>query len=70
MTVTPQHEISKTLNYSKIPLKILNVYFWGTSVDFWGTNVYFRGTNRCFRFFLNLLFVAWGLWDSVARGAP
>ena len=29
VTVTPQQEISKTLNSSKIPLKILNVYFWG-----------------------------------------
>ena len=43
VTVTPQHEISKTLNSSKIPLKILNVYFWGKNVYFWGTSVYFWG---------------------------
>ena len=28
MTVTPQQEISKTLNSSKNSLKILNIYFW------------------------------------------
>ena len=49
VTVTPQQEISKTLNSSKIPFKILNVYLWGTSVYFWEMlNVYFRGTSVYF----------------------
>ena len=43
VTVTPQQKISKTLNSSNIPSKILNVYFWGKNVYFWGTNVYFWG---------------------------
>ena len=48
VTVTPQQEISKTLNSSKIPLKILSVYFWGKNVYFWGENVYFWGMNVYF----------------------
>ena len=77
VTVTPQQEISKTLNSSKIPQKILNIYFWGTSVYFWGTSVYFWGTSvhfwgiiGVFGIFGISFFGAGGFWDSVGRGGP
>ena len=37
VTVTPQQEISKTLN----SFKFLNVYFWGDKVHYWETTFTF-----------------------------
>ena len=67
VTVTPQQEISKTLTSSKIPFKILNVYFWGNDVYFWGNNVYFWVFSKILGFGDFFLLLG-GFWDSVGRG--
>ena len=35
VTMTPEQKISLTLNSSKLPPKLLNVYFWGDKAYFW-----------------------------------
>ena len=70
VTVTPQKEVSKTLNSSKIkiPLKILNVYFWEDDglllgkledLGFWELLSLFGAGGS-----------VGGFVDSVGRGAP
>ena len=41
----PPTENLKNLEFSKISLQMLNVYFWGDNVDFGGDNVDFGGNN-------------------------
>ena len=77
VTVTPQQEISKTLNSAQISLKMLSVYFWGTSVYFgeraftFGERAFILlGIIGVFGIFGISFFVAGGFSDSVGRGAP
>ena len=62
VTVTPQQEISKTLNSSKIPLKYLTFTFGERSFTFgertftFGERTFTFGDNRGFRGFWNFFF--------------
>ena len=67
----------KNLKCFKNALKILNVYFQGTSVYFWGTSVYFRGMSVYFwgqsgfsGFFWNFFFCCWGVFGLRGSGGP
>ena len=66
MTVTPQQEISITLNSSEIPFERHNVYFWGDSVCFWGN----KGFSKMFRCLEFLFFVARGVLGLCGSGGP
>ena len=68
VTVTPQKQISKTLNSSKIPLKYLAFTFGERTFTF-GERV-LLGIIRVLGILGNFFFVAGGFWDSVGRGAP
>ena len=77
MNVTPQQEVSKTLNSSKLPFKKLNDYFWGNNGYFWGNKVCFGGNKAYSRGFSKMLglleflfLLLGGFWDSVGRGGP
>ena len=66
----------KNFKFFKNFLKILNVYFAGTSVYFWGESVYFWeraftfGDNRSFWDFLSFFFVAGGVSGLHRSGGP
>ena len=74
VTVTPQQEISKTLNSSKIPLKYLTFTFgerastfgerastFGERASTFGERASTFGDNRGFRGFWNFFFCCWGV---------
>ena len=65
MTVTPQQENSKTLNYSsKIPLKCLTFTFGEIN------KACAKGFSKIFGFWDFLLLLLGWFWDSVGWGGP
>ena len=69
VTVTPQQEISKTLNSSKIHKKYLRLTL-GNEHLLLGNERLLLVIIGAFGFLEFLFFVAGGFWDSVGRGAP
>ena len=69
MTVTPQQEISETLNSSKIPSKYLTFTFGERTFTF-GARTFTFGDNRGFRVFGISFFVAAGVWGLRGSGGP
>ena len=77
VTVTPQQEISKTLNSSKITLKKYLAFTLGKERLLLGNGRLLLGNERLllgiigvFGIFGISFFVVGGFWDSVGRGAP
>ena len=76
VTVTPQQEISKTLNSSKISEKYLTFTFGGRAFTFGGRASTFGerastfGDNRGFRVFWNFFFCCWGVFGLRGSGGP
>ena len=69
VTVTPQQEISKTLDSSKIPLKYFTFTFQERAFTF-RERAFTLGMIGVFGFFWNFIFCCWGVLGLRGSGGP
>ena len=69
VTVTPQQEISKTFNSSKIPLKYFTFTFGERTFTF-EARAFTFGDNQGFRDFFEFLFLLLGVLGLRGSGGP